>query len=70
MQPGPLTRPPWLRSMNSPSFRLVDFGRTERYDGYQRRKVDAGVGEEEINQQWQRNMCNELRVAKELLRPV
>lgn len=28
MQPGPLTRHPSLRSMMTPSFRLIDFGRT------------------------------------------
>ena len=56
--------------MDSPSFRLLDFGRTERYDGYRWRKVHAGVGEEEIKQQWERNMRNELMVAKELFTAV
>jgi hypothetical protein len=56
--------------MDTPSFRLIDFGRAERYDSYQSRKVDAGVDEEEVIKQWQRNMCNELRVAKELFTEV
>jgi hypothetical protein len=67
MQPGPLTRPPSLRSMDSPSFRLIDFGRSERADGYRSRKSALGMNEEEIDKQWQRNMRNELLVAKELL---
>jgi hypothetical protein len=29
MQPGPLTRHPSLRSLMTPSFRLIDFGRTK-----------------------------------------
>jgi tRNA A-37 threonylcarbamoyl transferase component Bud32 len=70
MQPGPLTRPPSLRSIDTPSFRLIDLGRAERYDGYRCRKTAARVDEEEINQQWQRNMANELREAKELFTEV
>lgn len=30
VQPGPLTRPPMQRSIHTPSFRLIDFGRAER----------------------------------------
>ncbi|KAF7289869.1 hypothetical protein MIND_01361300 [Mycena indigotica] len=29
IQPGPLTQPPWLRSFQNPSFRIIDFGRGE-----------------------------------------
>lgn len=70
MQPGPLTQPPWLRTMNSASFRLIDFGRTERYENYRLRKVHAGIDEGEVDKQWHRNMSNELRVAKELFKAV
>jgi hypothetical protein len=34
IQPGPLTRPPNERSIVTPSFRIIDFGRTERYETY------------------------------------
>jgi hypothetical protein len=52
--------------MDSASFRLIDFGRTERCDNYRTRKVRAGLDDGEIDKQWQRNKSNELRVAKEL----
>jgi hypothetical protein len=29
VQPGPLTHPPALRSSKTPSFRIIDFGRSE-----------------------------------------
>ena len=31
VQPGPLTDPPERRSLDTPSFRIVDFGRGEVY---------------------------------------
>ena len=31
-QPGPLTLPPERRSYNTPSFRIIDFGRGECWD--------------------------------------
>ncbi|KAK7676084.1 hypothetical protein QCA50_020955 [Cerrena zonata] len=34
VQPGPLTAPPEARSMDTPSFRVIDFGRTESYCNY------------------------------------
>ena len=34
VQPGPLTEPPEARSMKSPSFRMIDFGRTESFVQY------------------------------------
>jgi hypothetical protein len=52
--------------MDSPSFRLIDFGRTELLNGYRSRKTRLGINDEEIDKQWHRNMGNELRVAKEL----
>jgi hypothetical protein len=33
MQPGPLTNPRAKRSFKTPSFRLIDFGRGEFFDG-------------------------------------
>ncbi|THH09022.1 hypothetical protein EW146_g8805 [Bondarzewia mesenterica] len=33
VQPGPLTVPPAQRSLRNPSYRVIDFGRTERRDG-------------------------------------
>jgi len=32
MQPGPLTRHPQERSLSTPSFRLIDFGRSVNVD--------------------------------------
>lgn len=34
VQPGPLTRPPSQRSIKTPSFRLIDFGRVERLEDF------------------------------------
>lgn len=34
VQPGPLTQPPIMRSMDTPSFRVIDFGRTIPWDVY------------------------------------
>lgn len=36
IQPGPLSAPPLQRSLETPSFRLIDFGRTEYWGGSQR----------------------------------
>ena len=41
IQPGPLTLPPELRSFRSPSFRLIDFGRGERFEGTAKDGEDA-----------------------------
>lgn len=43
VQPGPVTAPPEARSLDTPSFRIIDFGRTECYDKYR----------EEILYDWQ-----------------
>lgn len=34
VQPGPLTRPPKYRSLDSPSFRIIDFGRAQEYNDH------------------------------------
>jgi len=48
MQPGPLTRHPQERSLSTPSFRLIDFGRSinveEEVAG---KKLKEGLSEEE-----------------------
>ncbi|KAH8079408.1 hypothetical protein BXZ70DRAFT_1012604 [Cristinia sonorae] len=43
VQPGPLTLPPLLRSMKTPSFRVIDFGRTVSWKQWLRneRKIDS-----------------------------
>ncbi|KAI0079856.1 hypothetical protein K474DRAFT_1616965 [Panus rudis PR-1116 ss-1] len=50
MQPGPLTRQPSHRSLSTPSFRLIDFGRTEtlkshlEYKRWKKRQQMEGDG--------------------------
>lgn len=34
VQPGPLTEPPHKRSKDTPSFRIIDFGRCERWEDF------------------------------------
>lgn len=48
IQPGPLTRPPIQRSINTPSFRLIDFGRTERLENYTAKAHSVRKGEFEF----------------------
>ena len=48
IQPGPLTRPPVQRSIKSPSFRLIDFGRTERLENYTAKALSVKIGESEF----------------------
>ena len=43
VQPGPLTHPPERRSLDTPSFRVIDFGRGEAYNF----KEEAGMTHEE-----------------------
>ena len=33
-QPGPLTAPPEMRSMDTPSFRVIDFGRADELNDF------------------------------------
>jgi hypothetical protein len=39
VQPGPLTVPPHQRSMDTPSFRIIDFGRAEMIGKYDQDNV-------------------------------
>jgi hypothetical protein len=41
VQPGPLTQPRAERSLNNPSYRLIDFGRGECYDGDESHTADV-----------------------------
>lgn len=40
VQPGPLTAPPELRSMETPSFRIIDFGRGKEWNAFVGEKTD------------------------------
>ena len=40
VQPGPLTQPREERSFDNPSYRLIDFGRGECYDGDESHTAD------------------------------
>ena len=46
-QPGPLTLPPERRSYDTPSFRIIDFGRGECWDWELEKDVDSGSGSRE-----------------------
>ena len=43
-QPGPLTLPPKRRSYDTPSFRIINFGRGECWDWELERDVNPGSG--------------------------
>ena len=53
MQPGPLTAPPEQRSNKTPSFRIIDFGRGELWEGnkdgpeMEKRKWDDAISDED-----------------------
>ena len=52
MQPGPLTRHPQERSLSTPSFRLIDFGRSINVDKQVAKAVSQkGLTEEEIKEE-------------------
>jgi len=51
MQPGPLTRHPQERSWSTPSFRLIDFGRSINVEEQVAKiKLEEGLTEEEIRE--------------------
>lgn len=41
VQPGPLTLPPMMRSMDTPSFRVIDFGRTINWNQWLKAERDS-----------------------------
>ena len=43
VQPGPLTRPPEERSMKMPSYRVIDFGRSDLYDPSTKKLSEFGA---------------------------
>jgi hypothetical protein len=47
VQPGPLTQPRAERSLNYPSYRLIDFGRGECFDGDESDTADEKIKDEE-----------------------
>ena len=47
VQPGPLTRPRAERSFDNPSYRIIDFGRGEYYDGCEQAFTDGRMSEEQ-----------------------
>jgi len=52
MQPGPLTRHPQERSRSTPSFRLIDFGRSIDVDAQVAKvKLKEGLTQEEIQEE-------------------
>lgn len=51
VQPGPLTKPPYARSMETPSFRLIDFGRTITYEDFTKKNHSfKPVGREQLQE--------------------
>lgn len=52
MQPGPLTRHPQERSLSTPSFRLIDFGRSINVDKQvEKLKLGKDLTEEEMKEE-------------------
>ena len=51
MQPGPLTRHPQERSLSTPSFRLIDFGRSINVDEKVAKMELADLTEEETKEE-------------------
>ncbi|KAI0791425.1 hypothetical protein C8Q75DRAFT_715555 [Abortiporus biennis] len=70
-QPGPLTVPPSERSLDTPSFRVIDFGRTEHYrtrlEREQRQRGFTAYNEEKKGRVWdrfERDLKREMRDAR------
>ena len=57
IQPGPLTRPPNERSIVTPSFRIIDFGRTERYETYLAK--DRGATSKDLEMEAEHNFARD-----------
>jgi hypothetical protein len=47
VQPGPLTCPRAERSFDNPSYRIIDFGRGECYNGFDQDFTNERMGEEQ-----------------------
>ena len=63
VQPGPLTAPPEQRSKKTPSFRVIDFGRGERWDDFVGDKTDK-KNVENKQRQWGNSIFDEDRRAQ------
>jgi len=75
MQPGPVTRHPQERSLSTPSFRLIDFGRSINVDErVENMELKEGLTEEETKEERARayriwgmdRASEETRIDKEL----
>ena len=51
-QPGPLSKPPKERSRDTPSFRIIDFGRAMDWNGFVRKEKDEKKRERKAKE-WQ-----------------
>ncbi|TFY56896.1 hypothetical protein EVG20_g8752 [Dentipellis fragilis] len=60
MQPGPLTLPPNRRTLDHPSFRVIDFGRAEMWD-----ELHNGVLDSHIRQLERERVAKKAKEAKE-----
>jgi hypothetical protein len=55
VQPGPLHLPPSSRSLDTPSFRIVDFGRGQHYSDYIETQAKEGeMNAQEIKEEYMR----------------
>ncbi|KAJ7243195.1 hypothetical protein B0H12DRAFT_1188760 [Mycena haematopus] len=62
VQPGPLTHPPDQRSSKTPSFRVIDFGRSKYWDEF-----SDQVGATDIQDKWETLFSSEREMAKETI---
>ncbi|KAJ7627521.1 hypothetical protein DFH06DRAFT_1103134 [Mycena polygramma] len=77
VQPGPLTHPPDQRSLETPSFRLVDFGRARRVNDltsdavskikekctYAARTSEVEAAKKRVTEEWEASFRRELETA-------
>ncbi|KAJ7627518.1 hypothetical protein DFH06DRAFT_1304513 [Mycena polygramma] len=81
VQPGPLTNPPDQRSLETPSFRLVDFGRARRVDDltsdavrkikekctYAARPSEVEAAKKRVAEEWKASFRQELETAMDTI---
>src|SRR5258708_6307521 len=53
VQPGPLSNPPSKRSLTTPSFRIIDFGRVEYWPHFISKEI--GIAAWEQHEEWLKN---------------
>ena len=66
-QPGPLWKPPQKRSRDTPSFRIIDFGRAMYWDDHVRNVTDRAKRELKDKEWRDQAASDRQRVEKELL---